>query len=246
MWHTISYNRYESHFGESQARLDRTTSILEQNDKELAFTRSIAKFISLGNTTYFQRKLDGMFVDNLVYGHDWEAFMIGSQKQWQRAAVQSAAVIVGSVTLSAVCSATLPTFLPGIMAVLSILSALVLSRRHNAMEESGATGGVSAQPFSAFDSLLTRPLTARVSSKRPLRAIRLPVPGFFFCHSSDSVSDFPSRFALPVLHFLHFFFGLLPRFGGHFLCLRFPLFDSSRHHLQHRSLPGPFYQPSQG
>lgn len=78
------YNRYETHFGEEQARLSRDSVILDGGEsQELQWTRRLSSKLTLGVFEHFIRKFEGLFVDNVVYGSEWDSFMNHSIQNWR-------------------------------------------------------------------------------------------------------------------------------------------------------------------
>lgn len=86
----LVYNRYETHYGQEQARLSRDAEILDDDDSEGSQRlKKTLSLLTLKTIDPYQKRLDSLFVDRLVYGNDWDAFMSSCIKGWQHSIVGS-------------------------------------------------------------------------------------------------------------------------------------------------------------
>lgn len=90
----LVYNRYETHFGEEQARLSRDSRIIEEQEQELQWTKPVLSRLSLGSFPYYMKNFDSMFVDSVVYGSVWESFMSKSLASWRESIALSFALLL--------------------------------------------------------------------------------------------------------------------------------------------------------
>ena len=88
------YARYETHYGEEQSRLSREISIIAQDEQEIQWTKSLFSVLTLRATDLYLSRLEGMFVDDFVYGHAWDAFMTSCILGWQQSRLNSAALLL--------------------------------------------------------------------------------------------------------------------------------------------------------
>lgn len=87
------YNRFETHYGQEQARLSRDAAIFSEEKNEAQWTKIPASILTFKTSEIFNSRFDSLFVDQFVYANDWSAFMKASITDWQQSAIASAALI---------------------------------------------------------------------------------------------------------------------------------------------------------
>ena len=92
------YARYETHYGEEQSRLSREISIIAQ-DEQVQWSKPLVSVLSLRAADQYLNRLEGLFVDEFVYGHAWDAFMTSCIKGWQQSNLNSAALLLYELSL---------------------------------------------------------------------------------------------------------------------------------------------------
>lgn len=90
----LVYNRYETHYGQEQSRLSRDTSILVDKYQEPQWACSLVSAITLRTSVPYTKRLNELFVDNVVYGCDWNSFMTSTVKGWWMTAAQSTILLL--------------------------------------------------------------------------------------------------------------------------------------------------------
>ncbi|CAA7270228.1 unnamed protein product [Cyclocybe aegerita] len=138
LWGVITYARYETHYGQEQARLSRDTSILVDEVSEVQWTKPILSFVTLRTYEPYLRRLDGLYVDRFVYGCDWDSFMASCIKTWQHIFVAS----VGLLLLHVFCfflplSPSLACVSSGLSS-LALMTSVLLIYRHEELDKAGA------------------------------------------------------------------------------------------------------------
>lgn len=93
------YARYETHYGEEQSRLSREISIIAQDEQEVQWSKPLVSVLSLRAADQYLNRLEGLFVDEFVYGHAWDAFMTSCIKGWQQSNLNSAALLLYELSL---------------------------------------------------------------------------------------------------------------------------------------------------
>ena len=88
------YARYETHYGEEQSRLSREISIIAQDEQEIQWTKPFISVLTLRAADQYLSHLEGLFIDDFVYGHAWDAFMTSCIKGWQQSNLNSAALLL--------------------------------------------------------------------------------------------------------------------------------------------------------
>ncbi|KAF9530153.1 hypothetical protein CPB83DRAFT_851068 [Crepidotus variabilis] len=144
-WGLIVYNRYLTHHGEEQARLSRDSSIIDADEaEEIQWTRTAFSMMSFGTFKPYMKKFDGLFVDSLVYGFEWESFMKSCISGWR----DSIALSFGLLLLHVFCFflpiSSILASISGLTSSLSILVAILLLHRH---EELGKSDASSAHEY---------------------------------------------------------------------------------------------------
>ena len=90
----LVYSRYETHYGEEQSRLSREISIIDNEGREIQWTKPLISVLSLRAADQYVVRLEGLFVDEFVYGHAWNAFMTSCMNAWQQSSLNSAVLLL--------------------------------------------------------------------------------------------------------------------------------------------------------
>ena len=90
----LVYARYETHYGEEQPRLSWEISIIAEDEEEIQWTKPLISVLSLRAVDRYLSHLEGLFVDEFVYGHAWDAFMTSCIKRWQQSSLNSAVLLL--------------------------------------------------------------------------------------------------------------------------------------------------------
>jgi hypothetical protein len=132
------YARYETHYGEEQARLSREISIIDQDEQEIQWTKPLVSVLSLRAADQYLGRLEGLFVDEFVYGHHWDAFMTSCIKGWQQSNHNSAALLLLHMLCFFLPVSPLLAYVSGSLASLSLLTSVLLIHRHEELDMAGA------------------------------------------------------------------------------------------------------------
>lgn len=76
-------NRFETLYGEQNARLCRDHSILVDTARESRLLRVVTTLLTFGTSDTYVSRLNDIYVDHLVYTHQWQPFMKQSLKEWR-------------------------------------------------------------------------------------------------------------------------------------------------------------------
>ena len=88
------YKRFETHYGQEQARLSRDAAIFVEENNEIQWTKIPPSILTFKISETFNSRFDSLFVDQFVYANDWTAFMKSSIANWQQSAMASATLIL--------------------------------------------------------------------------------------------------------------------------------------------------------
>lgn len=80
-------HRQETYYAQEQARLDRTQRVLDlpmtrQRVRNTLF--SATSRLLFGVPRVYQRQLEKLWSDSLVYLYDWHDFMVATQAEWRQ------------------------------------------------------------------------------------------------------------------------------------------------------------------
>jgi len=139
LWGVITYNRYETHYGQQQSRLSRDSSILIDQDTEIQWTKPILSSLSFNTSTPYLKRLDELFLDRFVYGADWDSFMTQCIRGWQKITVQSAGLLLLHGFCFLLPVSPLLAYSSGALTSLSILASGLLIHRHEELAAAGAS-----------------------------------------------------------------------------------------------------------
>jgi hypothetical protein len=139
LWGITIYNRYETHYGQEQSRLSRDSSILVNEDSEIQWTKHIISLLSFRSSDPYLKRLDEVFVDQFVYGNDWDSFMTQCIKGWQQLTVGSVGLLLLHVFCFFLPIAPLLAFISASLSSLSLLTSALLIHRHEELDKAGAS-----------------------------------------------------------------------------------------------------------
>ncbi len=83
LWVLIMNHRFTTHHGQESSRLSRTQSILAPKQYTPNFVSRAMSHLTLGISDVYTRKLDEVFVDDLVYTEQWHQLMQSNTKDWK-------------------------------------------------------------------------------------------------------------------------------------------------------------------
>jgi hypothetical protein len=92
------YSRYEAHYGEEISRLSRDVSILAQDGQEIQWTKKLISILLLRAADQYLSGLEGLFIDQFVYGDVWNAFMSSCINGWRQSSLNSTALLLYGVS----------------------------------------------------------------------------------------------------------------------------------------------------
>ncbi|KIM35667.1 hypothetical protein M413DRAFT_449623 [Hebeloma cylindrosporum] len=138
LWSMIMYARYETHYGEEQSRLSREISIIAKEDQEIQWSKPLISLLSLRAADQYLVHLEGLFIDEFVYGSAWDAFMASCMKGWQRSSLNSAALLLLHILCFFLPVSPLLAYVSGSLACLSLLTSVLLIHRHEELDMAGA------------------------------------------------------------------------------------------------------------
>ncbi|KAF8960340.1 hypothetical protein BDZ97DRAFT_1922244 [Flammula alnicola] len=141
LWGLIMYNRYETHYGQEQSRLSRDTSILVDDIEEIQWTKPVFSFLTLGISEKYCKRLDKLFVDQFVYGSDWDSFMSYCIGGWQKTIIGSAGLLALHIFCFFLPVLPALAYTSATLASLSLLISALLIHRHEELDKSGASSG---------------------------------------------------------------------------------------------------------
>ncbi|KAG6854105.1 hypothetical protein C0991_010519 [Blastosporella zonata] len=78
-----SKHRFETHYGEQHARLSRDQAILVDTAKENRTVHILTSMLSFKTSDYYVSRLNNIYVDHLVYVHQWQPFMQKCIEDWR-------------------------------------------------------------------------------------------------------------------------------------------------------------------
>lgn len=138
LWSIIMYARYETHYGEEQSRLSREISIIANERQEMQWTKPLISVLSLRAADQYVDHLDGLFVDEFVYGRAWDAFMTSCMKGWQQSVFNSAVLLLLHILCFFLPVSPVLAYVSGSLACLSLLTSVLLIHRHEELDMAGA------------------------------------------------------------------------------------------------------------
>ncbi|KAF9568681.1 hypothetical protein CPC08DRAFT_351324 [Agrocybe pediades] len=141
IWGMIMYNRYETHYGEEQARLSRDNSILFDDDTELEWTKPIFSLASFRSADVYMKRLNTIFVDRFLYTVDWDSFMKQCISDWTRTGIMSSILLFLHIFCFFLPVSPILAYVSGSISVLSIVTSLLAINRHQPLDKEGAAGG---------------------------------------------------------------------------------------------------------
>ncbi|KAF8190439.1 hypothetical protein BJ912DRAFT_965107 [Pholiota molesta] len=150
LWGLIMYNRYETHFGQEQARLSRDSAILVDAVQEMQWTKTIGSILTFRTSETYLKRLDSLFVDQFVYGSDWASFMTYCMKNWQRSIVTSVVLLLCHIFCFFLPISPVLAYTSTSLATLSILTSALLIHRHDELVDATA---VTAHEY--LDSIIS-------------------------------------------------------------------------------------------
>ncbi|KAG5726407.1 hypothetical protein E4T56_gene9944 [Termitomyces sp. T112] len=83
MWQLVFKHRFETFYGEQHARLCRDQAILVDTARESCLFRIFTSLLSFKTSDNYVSHLNDIYVDHLVYAHQWQAFMAQSLREWR-------------------------------------------------------------------------------------------------------------------------------------------------------------------
>ncbi|KAF4583377.1 WW domain-containing protein [Pleurotus pulmonarius] len=116
LWVLIMNHRFTTHHGQESSRLSRTQSILAPKQYTPNFVSRAMSHLTLGISDVYTRKLDEVFVDDLVYTEQWHQLMQSNTKDW-KASLQISTLLLFAHIIHCI--------IPGVPS-LGLLSAIVL------------------------------------------------------------------------------------------------------------------------
>ncbi|KAF9485031.1 hypothetical protein BDN70DRAFT_848640 [Pholiota conissans] len=144
LWGLIMYNRYETHYGQDQARLSRDSSILVDEVDEIKWTKTAVSILTFRMSETYNNRLNSLFVDQFVFGNDWTSFMTHCMTSWQHSTVASAALLLFHAFCFFLPISPALAYSSATLSTLSILTSAVLINRH---DELSAASAVPAHEF---------------------------------------------------------------------------------------------------
>ncbi|KAF8884900.1 hypothetical protein CPB84DRAFT_1788808 [Gymnopilus junonius] len=190
LWSIIVYNRYETHYGQEQSRLSRDSSILVNEDSETQWTRPVLSWLSFGSSDSYLKCLDDLFVDQFVYGSDWDNFMTQCVKGWQQCTIASMGLLLLHIFCFFLPVSSVLAFISASLCSISFLASILLIHRHEGISTSGADR--------AFDYLYTVS-SPRFKFQGVALAFSLPKAVFLW-----SILVFFSQWAILLCHYISF------------------------------------------
>ena len=91
------HNRFETHFGQEQARLSRDDAIKFAEDNEVQWTKIPASIATFRKSDIYNCQLDllfSLFAYQPVYADEWSAFMKSRIDDWQQSAMASTILLL--------------------------------------------------------------------------------------------------------------------------------------------------------
>lgn len=80
---TLVNHRVSTHYGERYARLSRNQAILVDNAQESHRLASLTSLLSFQASASYQARLNDIFIDHLVYAHQWKPFVSACVRDWK-------------------------------------------------------------------------------------------------------------------------------------------------------------------
>jgi hypothetical protein len=139
LWGIIIYNRYETHYGQEQSRLSRDSSIIANEESEIQWTKRILSLLSFRSSDPYLKRLDELFVDQFVYGNDWDSFMTRCIRSWQQITIGSAGLLLLHVFCFLLPVSSLLAAISASLSSLSLLTSAFLIHRHEELAQAGAS-----------------------------------------------------------------------------------------------------------
>jgi len=84
LWHLVFNHRFSTHHGEEHARLSRDQVILAYETHESSRVASLTSLLSFRTSDFYVKALNDLYVDHLVYTHQWQPFMKRRVQEWQK------------------------------------------------------------------------------------------------------------------------------------------------------------------
>ncbi|KAF4618656.1 hypothetical protein D9613_009952 [Agrocybe pediades] len=141
IWGMIMYNRYETHYGQEQARLSRDNSILIDDDTELEWTKPIFSLASFRSADLYMKRLNTIFNDRFLYTIDWDSFMKQCISDWTRTGIMSSILLFLHIFCFFLPVSPTLAYVSGSISALSIITSLLAINRHQPLDKEGAAGG---------------------------------------------------------------------------------------------------------
>ena len=76
-------HRVSTHYGERHARLSRDQAILVDDAQESRHVAFLTSLLSFQASAGYQARLNDIFIDHLVYAHQWKPFMSACLRDWK-------------------------------------------------------------------------------------------------------------------------------------------------------------------
>ncbi|KAJ6586470.1 hypothetical protein DFH09DRAFT_1274909 [Mycena vulgaris] len=86
LWSIIYHHKYMIHHGQEHPRLSRDQSILFDPVQKYRWISNIMASVTFKTSEKYQARLDDVFVDHIVYVHEWERLMGDCLRDWRGSA----------------------------------------------------------------------------------------------------------------------------------------------------------------
>jgi len=102
LWSLVFNHRVSTHYGERYARLSRNQAILVDNAQESHRLASLTSLLSFQASASYQARLNDIFIDHLVYAHQWKPFVSACVRDWKATLNLDISVLMYVTTASTV------------------------------------------------------------------------------------------------------------------------------------------------
>jgi len=139
LWSLVFNHRVSTHYGERHARLSRDQAILVDDAQESRHIAFLTSLLSFQASAGYQARLNGIFIDHLVYAHQWKPFMSACLRDWKATSNLDVSALMLHLLLAFVPSSPLLASISGSCLGASLIASTLLVYRHEPLEEATAT-----------------------------------------------------------------------------------------------------------
>ncbi|KAI0315004.1 hypothetical protein OF83DRAFT_1174249 [Amylostereum chailletii] len=134
LWTVVSNFRFITHYGEEHCRLSRNQSIIESPEPKKSIALNLTSTVLFNLPKAHQERLEDLFVDDLVYRANWQAFISNLTAEWKLCMQWTFALLM--------CNALTTSHVPSIgltqssmaLCIAGLIFSTVLSHQHQHLE----------------------------------------------------------------------------------------------------------------